>query len=115
MLFRSRFIENNCVQCGLCETTCPEKAIRLVPRLLVTPAARQAVTLNEAEPFHCVRCGAPFGTRQMIDVMTGAAVMYCTRLAPATWRAPHSPRTGSRTARPKSVFAQLTSPFRDYS
>jgi ferredoxin len=66
-----RFIERNCVQCGLCETTCPEQAISLVPRLLVTPAARQPVTLNEAEPFHCVRCGAPFGTRQMIDVMTG--------------------------------------------
>ena len=66
-----RFIERNCVQCGLCETTCPEHAISLVPRLLVTPAARQPVTLNEAEPFHCVRCGTPFGTRQMIDVMTG--------------------------------------------
>lgn len=66
-----RFIEHNCVQCGLCEVTCPERAISLVPRLLVTPAARQAVTLHEAEPFHCVRCGAPFGTRQMIDVMTG--------------------------------------------
>ena len=66
-----RFIEHNCVQCGLCEITCPEQAITLVPRLLVTPAARQAVTLNEAEPFHCVRCGTPFGTRQMIDVMTG--------------------------------------------
>jgi ferredoxin len=66
-----RFIEHNCVQCGLCETTCPEQAIGLVPRLLVTPAARQPVTLNEAEPFNCVRCGTPFGTRQMIDVMTG--------------------------------------------
>ena len=66
-----RFIEHNCVQCGLCEVTCPEQAIKLVPRLLVTPAARQPVTLNEAEPFHCVRCGTPFGTRQMIDVMTG--------------------------------------------
>jgi ferredoxin len=65
------FIEQNCVQCGLCEATCPEQAISLVPRLLVTPAARQRVTLHEAEPFHCVRCGAPFGTRQMIDVMTG--------------------------------------------
>jgi ferredoxin len=66
-----RFVEHNCVQCGLCETTCPERAISLVPRLLVTPAARQPVTLHEAEPFNCVRCGAPFGTRQMIDVMTG--------------------------------------------
>jgi ferredoxin len=66
-----RFIERNCVQCGLCETTCPEQAIRLVPRLLLTPAAREPVTLNEAEPFHCVRCGTPFGTRQIIEVMTG--------------------------------------------
>jgi ferredoxin len=68
---RLRFIEHKCVQCGLCETTCPEKAIGLIPRLLTTPAVRQPVTLHEAEPFHCVRCGAPFGTRQMIDVMTG--------------------------------------------
>jgi ferredoxin len=66
-----RFVEHNCVQCGLCETTCPERAIALVPRLLVTAEARQPVTLHEAEPFHCVRCGTPFGTRQMIDVMTG--------------------------------------------
>jgi ferredoxin len=66
-----RFIERNCVQCGLCETTCPEQAISLVPRLLLTPAAREPVTLNAAEPFHCVSCGTPFGTRQMIDVMTG--------------------------------------------
>jgi ferredoxin len=28
-----RFIEKNCVQCGLCATTCPEKAITLQPRL----------------------------------------------------------------------------------
>jgi ferredoxin len=65
-----RFIERNCVQCGLCEVTCPERAIRLVPRLLLTPTAREPVTLNAAEPFHCVRCGTPFGTRQIIDVMT---------------------------------------------
>ncbi len=66
-----RFIERNCVQCGLCVDTCPEHAIALVPRLLLTPQAKQAVTLNEAEPFNCVRCGKPFGTRQMIDNMLG--------------------------------------------
>jgi hypothetical protein len=32
---------------------------------------RQPVTLNEAEPFHCVRCGKPFATRRMIEGMTG--------------------------------------------
>ena len=64
-----RFIERNCVQCGLCVETCPEDAIALVPRLLLGPQAKEAVTLNEAEPFHCVRCAKPFGTRQMVDNM----------------------------------------------
>ncbi|MDB5759533.1 MAG: iron-sulfur binding protein, partial [Burkholderia sp.] len=64
-----RFVEKNCVQCGLCETTCPENAITLTPRLLLTDAARQPVVLNEAQPFHCVRCNAPFGTLQMIENM----------------------------------------------
>ena len=66
-----RFIERNCVQCGLCENTCPEDAITLAPRLLLTKQAKEAVTLNEAEPFNCVRCAKPFGTRQMIDNMMG--------------------------------------------
>ena len=66
-----KFIERNCVQCGLCADTCPEKAISLVPRLLLAPQAKQAMTLHEAEPFNCVRCGKPFGTRQLIDNMLG--------------------------------------------
>lgn len=66
-----RFIERNCVQCGLCEKTCPEDAIRLVPRLLLGAQAKEAVTLNEAEPFNCVRCGNPFGTKRMVENMTG--------------------------------------------
>jgi ferredoxin len=66
-----RFIERNCVQCGLCEKTCPEGAIALIPRLLLDKSAKEPVTLNEAEPFNCVRCGKPFGTRRMIENMTG--------------------------------------------
>jgi len=66
-----KFIERNCVQCGLCEKTCPENAITLAPRLLLTAQAKQEVMLNEAEPFNCVRCGKPFGTRQMVDNMLG--------------------------------------------
>ena len=66
-----RFIERNCVQCGLCANTCPEDAIRLVPRLVIGPQAKEAVTLNEAEPFDCVSCGKPFGTRRMVDAMMG--------------------------------------------
>ncbi|MCO5399801.1 4Fe-4S binding protein [Ralstonia soli] len=62
-------IERNCVQCGLCETTCPEDAIALVPRLNLSAAARQPVTLNETQPFHCIRCNKPFGTAQMVTTM----------------------------------------------
>jgi ferredoxin len=64
-----RFIERNCVQCGLCANTCPENAITLVPRLLIGKEAKETVTLNEAEPFNCVRCAKPFGTRQMVENM----------------------------------------------
>jgi ferredoxin len=66
-----RFIERNCVQCGLCAATCPEDAIQLVPRLLLGAQAKEAVILNEAQPFHCVRCAKPFGTKQMVDNMLG--------------------------------------------
>jgi heterodisulfide reductase subunit A-like polyferredoxin len=66
-----RFIERNCVQCGLCANTCPEQAITLVPRLVPGARAKQAVTLAEAEPFNCVRCGKPFGTKQMVEAMIG--------------------------------------------
>ncbi|MCX7960913.1 MAG: 4Fe-4S binding protein [Burkholderiales bacterium] len=66
---RLRFIERNCVQCGLCAATCPEDAIRLKPRLLLAPQAKEPVTLNEDEPFHCVRCGKPFGTRRTVERM----------------------------------------------
>jgi ferredoxin len=68
---RLRFIERNCVQCGLCASTCPEDAIRLVPRLAIGAQAKEAVTLNQADPFNCVRCGKPFGTRQMVENMLG--------------------------------------------
>jgi ferredoxin len=66
-----KFIERNCVQCGLCAKTCPEDAIALTPRLLLGAQAKTAVVLNETEPFNCVRCAKPFGTRQMIDNMLG--------------------------------------------
>lgn len=64
-----RFIEANCVQCGLCVQTCPEDAIRLEPRLLWGPQRKTPQILNEARPWHCVRCGKAFGTEQAIAQM----------------------------------------------
>jgi ferredoxin len=66
-----KFVERNCVQCGLCERTCPEDAITLHPRLLLTPAVRETRVLNETQPFHCVSCNKPFGTRQVVEAMLG--------------------------------------------
>jgi ferredoxin len=68
---RIRFVERNCLQCGLCVKTCPEDALRLETRLLLTEEVRRERVLNEAEPFHCVKCGKPFGTQQIIDAMLG--------------------------------------------
>ena len=66
-----RFIEKNCVQCGLCASTCPENAISLVPRMRFGETRMQAVVLNESQPFHCIRCSKPFGTLQMVENMLG--------------------------------------------
>ncbi len=64
-----RFIEKNCVQCGLCASTCPEDAITLQPRLLLGEQRKQLRVLNEAQPYHCIRCAKPFGTLKGIEVM----------------------------------------------
>jgi ferredoxin len=67
-----KFIEKNCVQCGLCATTCPEHAITLQPRLWLADEgkARKAPrVLHEMEPYRCVRCGKPFGTVRAIENM----------------------------------------------
>ncbi|MDB5838677.1 MAG: 4Fe-4S dicluster protein [Herminiimonas sp.] len=66
-----RFIEKNCVQCGLCANSCPEQAIQLVPRLCLGDAAKKPAILNEAEPFHCIRCSKPIGTVKVIENMLG--------------------------------------------
>ena len=66
-----KFIEKNCVQCGLCATTCPEDAITLQPRLLLTAQRKEARVLNETQPYQCIRCNKPFGTLKAIESMLG--------------------------------------------
>jgi ferredoxin len=65
-----RFSEDACVQCGLCKATCPEKVISLVPRLDFRAATAISRTLKEEEPFHCIRCGKPFGVKSTIERVT---------------------------------------------
>lgn len=62
-----RFTESVCVQCGLCEKTCPEKAITREPRLDFLAWSAPERVLKEEEPFHCISCGTPFGTRSSIE------------------------------------------------
>jgi ferredoxin len=62
-----RFAEDACVQCGLCQATCPEKVITLVPQLDFRAATAATRVLKQEEPFHCIRCNKPFGTRSTIE------------------------------------------------
>lgn len=62
-----RFTESLCVQCGLCEATCPEKVIALEPRLDFQAWNTPQRILKEEEPFHCIACGTAFGTRSSIE------------------------------------------------
>ena len=64
-----RFIESKCVQCGICEKTCPEQAITLVPRLNLTAEAKKPRVLNIAEILGCSRCGKALGAKKMIENM----------------------------------------------
>jgi ferredoxin len=61
------FVEDACVQCGLCRSTCPESVIRLEPRLNFADEARRPALIKEEEPWQCIRCGKPFGTRASIE------------------------------------------------
>jgi ferredoxin len=66
-----RFIEKNCVQCGLCAKTCPENAITLQPRLSLLPERTQTRVLHGSPPYACIRCSKPFGTLKGIEAMLG--------------------------------------------
>ncbi|MBY5993249.1 4Fe-4S binding protein [Ferrimonas balearica] len=68
-----KFTEQPCVQCGLCEQACPEKAITLTARIQLDREARQAEqVLKEEEPFECITCGKPFATKAVVEKMTTA-------------------------------------------
>ena len=66
-----RFTEDACVQCGLCKATCPEKVMTLKPQLDFRAATARTIVLKEEEPFHCIRCGKPFGVKSTIERVIG--------------------------------------------
>ncbi len=62
-----RFSESLCVQCGLCQATCPEKVIAIEPRLDFDAWAIGHKTLKEEEPYACIACAKPFGTKATVE------------------------------------------------
>lgn len=65
-----KFLEINCVQCGLCENACPESVISLNPRYIYDDElARTPRLLHEDEVIACVHCGKPFIGAQMLAAM----------------------------------------------
>ena len=62
-----KFIEDLCVQCGLCRSTCPENVVSLEPRATFGAARRIEVVLKQEEPAVCIRCAKPFGVKSSID------------------------------------------------
>jgi ferredoxin len=79
-----RFTEEACVQCGLCEATCPEKVITLKPQLDFRNGAGGVRVLKEEEPFRCIRCRKPFGVRSTIE-------RVAAKLADKHWMFKNSP------------------------
>ncbi len=68
---RLLFVESRCHQCGLCRETCPEHAVQLIPRMMCgAEQVETPVVLCEAEVSRCLKCNAPFATRQMVNRMT---------------------------------------------
>jgi ferredoxin len=80
-----RFVEDACVQCGLCQATCPEHVITLKPQIDFDAARAPARILKEEEPFCCIRCGKPFGVKSTIDRVV-------TKLEGKHWMYPGSSR-----------------------
>src|SRR6266403_3429237 len=62
-----KFVEDACVQCGLCQSTCPEKVITLKPQIDFRAARASAQIIKEEEPALCIRCNKPFGVKSTID------------------------------------------------
>ena len=62
-----KFDESLCVQCGLCQATCPEKVITLEPRIDFAAFEAGPHIMKDEEPFCCTRCSKPFGVKSTID------------------------------------------------
>jgi Fe-S-cluster-containing hydrogenase component 2 len=65
-----RFTEDACVQCGLCQATCPEKVISLRPQINFQAATSASRVVKQEEPALCIVCSKPFGVKSTVDRIT---------------------------------------------
>ena len=65
-----RFTEDACVQCGLCQATCPEKVIKLRPQINFHAATSAPRIVKQEEPALCIVCNKPFGVKSTVDRIT---------------------------------------------
>jgi ferredoxin len=65
-----RFAEDACVQCGLCQATCPEKVIKLRPQINFQAATSATRIVKQEEPALCIVCNKPFGVKSTVDRIT---------------------------------------------
>ena len=79
-----RFTEEACVQCGLCQATCPEKVITLKPQLDFRAGSGGTRVLKEEIPYCCIRCSKPFGVKSTVERVVA-------KLADAHWMFKDSP------------------------
>lgn len=63
------FTEQNCVQCNLCERACPESAIQLETRLLLSDTRNEKIEIHADEAFACISCSKPFAPRRTVEKM----------------------------------------------
>ncbi|MEX0637582.1 MAG: 4Fe-4S dicluster domain-containing protein [Burkholderiales bacterium] len=66
-VLRLAFVEQDCVQCGICEAACPEHAIALIPRIAPAGERRSERLLHEDERACCERCGTPFISARLLS------------------------------------------------
>jgi ferredoxin len=62
-----RFAEDACVQCGLCQATCPERVISLKPQIDFRAATAANRIIKQEAPFACIRCAKPFGVKSSVE------------------------------------------------